>query len=367
MADEHGEKTMDATPHRRQQARERGETARSHDLSSAGLFLGGLVVLVFSGGALVDFLTRVFTGYLSGEAWMGWLGAGAGDGEEMVMSQWNPLVGGLAQVLLPVLALVMVLAVVLNVLQSGFLFLPGRLLPDFSRVNPLRGMTRLFSTGNAVRLAFGVFKLGAIAAVAFYALYERRESLLAATALDLPQIATFAWDACLAIGIKLGVALAVLAVLDYGYQWWKHERDLKMTPQELREELRNTQGDPQILARRRAAQRQSPVERLANIIPRADVVIANRGGLAVALSYADHTMEAPVVVAKGSGATAERIRELALQGGVPIVEQESLATALHREVGLNQAIAGALYADVALVLARARQRKTPAAAQRSAT
>ncbi len=357
MAEESGEKSQEATVHRREQAREEGQVAHSQDLTSAGLLLGGLVVLIFTGGALLDFLVNFLGTYLRGEPWVAWINAGSPNSGELVMGQWYVLMPALGKSLLPVLGLVMVLAVVLNLLQSGILFLPHKLLPDISRINPLTGISRLLSMANAVRLAFGIFKIGIIATVAFVSLYNRRYQLLSLTALDLPQIAVFAWEVCLWTCIKIGIALLILAILDYGFQYWKHEQDLRMTPQEMREEMRNLQGDPQIIARRRAVQRQLALNRLSSAVPKADVVITNPTELAVALQYESDTMNAPIVVAKGAGVIAARIRRLALENGIPIVEKKPLAQTLYKEVEVNHPIPDKMYAAVAEVLAYVYQLK----------
>jgi flagellar biosynthetic protein FlhB len=355
MAEHNGEKSQDPTPHRRRQAREEGQVARSQDLSSAGLLLGGLVVLFFTGGALLDFLAGLLTSYLGGEPRMAWVRSGQPAGGEAIASQWNALVGGLAKVLLPLIALVTLLSIVINVAQTGWLFLPRKAAPDFSRVNPLAGLGRMFSPAGGARLGFGIFKIGVIGAVAFVSLYHRRDELVSLSALDLPQIAAFAWQICLWTCVKIGLALLVLAILDYGFQRWKHEQDLKMTPQEVREEMRNLQGDPQIIARRRGVQLQLALSRLSHAVPKADVVIANSSGLAVALRFEANSMRAPIVVARGIGLVAQRIRHLAVENAVAVVEKDVLAQALYDEVDLNRAIPDGLYAPVAEVLAYAYQ------------
>ena len=261
MAEFDDEKTLDPTPHRRQQARAAGQVPRSADLSSAGLLLGGLLVLVFTGGALLEFLAGFLTSSLGGQSWQTMLGPGGAADADAVASQWNPFLLSLAKVLLPPLALVTLLGVALNIMQTGFLFLPQKLSPDLARVNPIAGLGRLFSGASAARLTFGVGKLAVIVAVAWASVYPRREELLSIGALDLPEMATCLWDVCFWTCAKMGGALAALAVVDYGLAYWRHERDLKMTPAELREELRNLQGDPQQLARRRAAQRQTMAAR----------------------------------------------------------------------------------------------------------
>ncbi len=357
MAENDGERSQDPTPHRRQQVREAGQVAHSQDLSSAGLLLGSLVILMFSGGALLNYLGALLVGHLGGGAWLASIQSGMPVETDWITSQWNALTSALAKVLLPVLGSILSLAIVLNVLQMGVWFLPHKLLPDFSRVNPLLGLSRLFSTANTVRLAFGIFKIAVVAGVAFVDLYNQRHEIAALGGLDLPQIAGSAWNLCLWTCIKVGMALGVLAVLDYGYQRWKHERDLKMTPQEVREEMRNLQGDPQVIARRRGVQRQLALNRLSLCVPQADVVITHPIQPAVALRYDSTSMAAPVVVAKGAGVMAARIRQLALENGVPIVEKTAMAESLYRQVDLNRPVPDKLYGGVAEVLAYVYQLK----------
>ncbi len=358
MAEYDGDKSLDPTPHRRQLAREAGQVARSQDLSSAGLLLGGLVVLFFTGGALLDFLIGLLTGYLGGSSWMSGTEAGQGMSLEAIAGQWNSLMTGLAKVLLPLIALVTLLSIVVNVAQTGLLFLPGKLAPDFSRVNPLSGWGRIFSMSGGARLGFGLIKVAVIGLVALASLYDRREELMSLSALDLPQIAAFAWQICLGTCVRIGLALLALAVIDYGYQRFRHERELKMTPQEMREELRNMQGDPQVAARRRTVQAQLALGQLSHTVPKADVVIANSAGVAVALQFDAETMRAPIVVARGNGVIAQRIRLLAVDHAITVVEKDELAQALFDEVAYNRPIPDRLFAPVAEVLAYVYQLKS---------
>lgn len=354
MAEDFGERTQDPTPHRRRQMRERGQVAHSQDLSSAGLLLGGLGVLIFSGGALLEFLAAFLATSLSGQGWMAWVRAG-GESNRLAVSQWNVLVPGLARVLLPVLGLILLLAVLTHVVQTGFLFLPRRLVPDFSRVNPLAGWGRVFSSRGAARLTFGIFKIAAIGSVAAIRLVQRRDELVSLAGLDLPQIAFFAWDACLWTCIDIAAALAVLAGVDYLFQRWKHEREARMTPQEVREEMRELQGNPQVVARRRDLRRQLAHEGPSSTVRQADVVIAAPTGLAVALRYDERSMRAPTVLTKAAGAGALRIRRLADENSIPIVDVEQLAAALHKSAQINQPIPDKLFAEVAQVLAYANE------------
>ena len=234
----------------------RGKSPRSADFTSAGLLLGGLVALVFTGGALVDYLAGLLTTSLGGQSWLHLVHSGTATDAQAVSGQWNALVMGLAKVLLPPLLLVALLAVALNVVQTGFLFLPGKLAPDAGRISPAGGMRRVFSAASGVRLTLGLIKLGVIGAVAFASVYQRRAELVSIGAFDLPQVVTLVWELCLWTCLKVGSALLILAVVDYAYERWKHERDLKMTPDELRDEMRSLRGDPQVTARRRQRQRE---------------------------------------------------------------------------------------------------------------
>ena len=177
------------------------------------------------------------------------------------------------------------------------------------------------------------------------------------TGMDLLQVGGLMCEITLWTGLKIAAALLLLAALDYGFQWWKQEQDLRMTPQEVREEMRDLQGDPQVIARRRSVQRQLALSRLSTMVPKGDVTITNPTELAVTIQYDAATMKAPIVVAKGAGLVAQRIRRLSLENGIPIVEKKPLAQALYREVEVNRPSPAQLYAAVAEVLAYVYQLK----------
>jgi len=255
MADLDSARTLDPTPHRRQQAREQGRVAQSQELVSAAMLLGGLIALIFAGGPLVEFLARLVSGQLGGRAWLT-LDA------DFVVAQWGLLVSGLASVLLPMIGLLALIAVGLNLLQTGFLFLPSRVFPDFSRANPQNGLARMFSLSSTVRMAHGLAKAAIIGGVAWQSWYCRREELLSLSGLELPRLASFLWQISLGTCLKIGAALLVLSILDYLYQRWKFERNLRMTPQEVRDELRNLEGNPSVARRRRQVDGIAPASRV---------------------------------------------------------------------------------------------------------
>ncbi len=344
MPSSEGDKSQEPTPHRRQKAREEGQVAKSQDLGSAVLLLVGLMVLMGLGGGLVEFLGR-FAQQQLGEAPRLSMDA---DG---AVEAWHRALGPLAWRVLPIFGVLMLAAVAVNLFQIGFLFLPNKLAPDLTRLDPIKGVGRLVSLQNVVRLLFGIFKIAVIGSVAFFSLYSERDAILGLSALAVPQAAHYTVHILMWTAVKVAVALVILALLDFAFQKWKHEQDLRMTSQEVREEMKNLEGDPQVIARRRQVQRELAKQRLEGAVPKADVVVTNPTELAVAIQYDPATMAAPVVVAKGAGVLAQRIRRLALEKGIPIVERKPLAQALYREVEINRPVPEDKYAAVAEVLA----------------
>jgi flagellar biosynthetic protein FlhB len=344
MAETAGDKSFEPTPHRRQEAREKGQVVFSQDLGSAAMLMLGVLLVMMLGGGVVTYSAELMRRYL-GEvpditaSTASWL------------KQLRGLAVALAGVMLPIFGLLLLGSVLASVLQIGFLFVPDRVTPDVSRLSPLAGLRRIFSLQGTLRLGFGLFKLLVVCTVAGIVLWQRRDQVLAAGGLDIPQLGHFLVDISLSTILWAGLALLLLAILDYAAQRWKHEQDLRMTHQEVREEMRNLQGDPQIIARRRAIQRQMVLNRIGSAVPKADVVVTNPTHLAVAIQYEPEEMAAPIVVAKGAGVLAQRIRKLALEHNIPIVERKPLAQLLYREVNIGRPVPSESYAAVAEVLA----------------
>ena len=338
-----GDKVHDATPHKRQQAREKGQVAKSQDLGTAAMLLAGIGLLLWLGKDAADYFGRLTAGQLGGEAWLQVDTA-------FLMSQWQTVVLGLAKVLLPILGLLFLGAVLVQVAQTGLMYVPTALALDFDRVNPVRGFSRIFSISSVMRLLFGLAKVLLISVVAGICLWQSKDEVLALPELSVPQIAWLMTDLLLWTAIKIAVVLLILAVLDYGFQKWKHEQDLKMTTQELKDEMKQTQGDPMIAARRRQVHRQIVENQIAAVVPKADFIVTNPTELAIAIQYDDQTMEAPVVLAKGEDAVARRIRMIALEHGIPVVERKPLARALYAKAEINQVVPADLWEAMAEVV-----------------
>ena len=342
-ADEFGDKTHDATPYRRQKAREDGQVVRSQDLASAALLIGGLVIVWYFARGLADFLGRLTQDHLGGEAWLSL-------DSQTAVQQTATIAARLSVSLLPVLGLLMLAAIVTHIGQFGFLYLPQKLALDWQRLNPLSNARRMFSLTSVVHLGFGMLKVGLILGVAGWSLWGERGKLMNSSSLGPGEIGAYLLSVLLWTSLKVGGALLALALFDYGYQWWQHEQDLKMTTQELKEEVKTQQGDPQIAARRKQVARQMALRRLSTTVPKADVIVTNPTELAIALQYDPEKMAAPVVIAKGAGVLAQRIRRLGLENSVPIVERKELARALYATVEIGQAVPAEQYAAVAEVI-----------------
>lgn len=342
MPDQFGEKSQDPTPHRRQKAREEGQVAKSQDLASAAILFVAIVGLKYLGPRGVA-------------TFMGWMEASFREPQLALDSQEAIAIGGqtanlTGQMLLPVLGLLLLAAIVAHLSQTGFLFLPAKLGFDASRINPWKGLQRIASLSNSVRLGFGLVKVALVAGIAALSIWHERALIFSLGFDDLPSLAATFVNVTLTICLKIAAALLVLAILEFAFQRWKHEQDLKMTPQEVREEMKTLQGDPQVIARRRQVQRQLALSRLSTQVPTADVVVTNPTELAIALKYDPDSMAAPLVVAKGAGTVAQRIRRLALEHDIPVIERKPLARALYAEVEVNQPVPSEQYAAVAEVL-----------------
>lgn len=340
--DDFQDKTHDATQHRRDKAAEEGQVPRSQDLTAAILLLAGMLMMLYFGQSIADFLGEEMRSHLT-TAWTRFERHDA-------TSHVYELSAKFGWALLPLLGLLVVLAVGVNLGQVGFLFLPDKVAFDPSHLDPVAGFERVFSLNNAVRLGFGMFKVAVAMVVAGWCLWNEQESLAALPTLSLTQVASYLFTTCMSVGIKVTASLLVLAVIDYLYQWWKNEEDLRMTTQEIREEMKQMQGDPQTIARRRQIMRQMAMGNVGRSVPTADVVVTNPTELAIALKYDMEKMAAPVVVAKGAGAVAQQIRRLALESNIPIVERKELARVLYKEVEINQPVPVEQYAAVAEVL-----------------
>jgi flagellar biosynthetic protein FlhB len=344
MAEEFGDKTEAPTPRRRQEAREQGNVARSADLSAAVLLIGMLVLLDWYGGGVVKALKSVMGGTLDSPSIGDFSIAAATQGA--VKSFLH-----VALSLLPLFAGGMLIAIAINIAQVGLHLNPKRLQPNIMALNPFKGLGKLFGGRGKAQFIFNLLKLLLVTWVAWTAVSGRLGQIVTAQNLDLLQAFALGCELVWAIGIRIGIVLLILALFDYGYQKWRTEQELKMTKQEVKEEMKRMEGDPKIKSRRRQIAIQMLTQKLKKDVPTADVVVTNPTHFSVALKYESGNMGAPRVIAKGKDFIALRIREIAVAAGVPILERPPLARALYKHVEVGQEIPEQFYAAVAEILA----------------
>lgn len=343
-SDENGEKTERPTDHRRQEAREQGNIARSADLNAAALLLGAAGAMWFSGPALVSNLSNVLKDSLEQPAWQT-LDRG------LAIEQGIKLLGSIAGGVLPLLLTLAGAALAANLAQVGFLITNEALTPKWNRLNPIEGFKRIFSLYGVARLVGSMLKLTILLSIVAWFVNSRVSTFLDLHEAGIGGGAVTLGRAMVLLAFLLAGGLIAVAVADYGFQYWKFEQDIRMTKQEIREEMRQMEGDPHIRQRRREIHRKLASSRQMQQVKTADVVVTNPTHLAVAIKYDPLKMEAPVVVAKGEGLIAERIRKLASEHGVPIIEKKPLARALYKSVKVGQIVPIEMYEAVAEILA----------------
>jgi flagellar biosynthetic protein FlhB len=231
------------------------------------------------------------------------------------------------------------------------LFSSKPLEPKMNRISPLAGVKRLFSPRGLVELAKGLFKVAMVAYVTYLTIAAEVSEFVTYMDMEVGQIFGLSGDVILTLGYRIVLLLLIMAILDYAFQRWDYEKNLRMTKQEVKEELKQQEGDPQQRARVRSLQREMSQRRMMGDVEQADVVVTNPTHIAVALKYKSDTMDAPIVLAKGQRLVAERIKELAREAGVPLVENKPLARALFKTAQIGEQIPEELFKAVAEVLA----------------
>lgn len=338
------DRTEPATGKRREEARSRGQVARSQELSSALLLLTATLVLYLLGGQLLSGLVGLMRHHL-----------GQVLGVQLTPTQAHSVVlnTGLqtAMVLAPFMGALVLVALVSNVAQVGFMINSSALSFKWERLNPAAGMKRLFAPG---RLLMETGKSPLKFAVVGLLVYRTISAHLSEIPLlvEMAPMQTLTWigQLCFQLALRVSVAFLVMAAVDYGYQRWQFEKSIRMTKAEVKDEAKQADGDPAVKGKIKGMQRQAAMHRMMTDVPKADVVVVNPIHFAVAMQYDSTSMEAPKVVAKGARLVAKRIVAAAKANGVPIVEDPPLARALYRGVSIGQQIPIHLYKVVAEIL-----------------
>lgn len=345
MAEDMGDKTEAPTPKRRLEAREQGNVARSSDLTAAVLLIGVLMLLSSFGSSLVKSLRGLVEEMLGQNSLMNLRQDGVG----LIFMR---AIFSIGTAMAPFFIGVMLIALLVNLAQTGLIFSTKRLQPNFMALNPFKGISKIFSGGQGiVRLLMSLAKLILVGLIAYSAVHGKLSQIILIQELSFNQIFSMASGIIYSICLRIGLLLLVLALLDYMYQRHRIEQELKMSKSEVKEEMKRMEGDPTIKNRRRQLAMAQHRERLKNDVPRADVVVTNPTEFAIALAYDSDSMAAPRVVAKGQGYFATQIRQLAIAHGIPILERKPLARALFKMCKVGQEIPEQFFAAVAEILA----------------
>lgn len=339
------EKTEEPTPKRREDARQKGQVTKSKNVPLAATLLAATLVLHFVGWELLVRLERLFTGFFSL----------AGNREELVRGDVVAISINAGLLLLPIFIPlfggVILIAMGAGFLQTSFLWTLEPLTPDLKKLDPFAGLHRMFSPEAAGRLAEALLSVLSLGTLGFFFLYSDTAEISSLISLGVRGMIVYVSREGILL-LTLGVVvMTAIATFDYFFQRWRTETKLRMSRQEVKEELRQQDGDPLIKSRIKSIRQKIARQRMMTEVAKADVVITNPQELAVALRYRFEEMTAPQLVGKGAGMIAQKIREVAREKGIPIVPNKTLARLLFRSVEVGQIIPESLYRAVAEILA----------------
>jgi len=342
-----GEKTEKATAKKRRDARRKGQVRRSTEVNTAfcATLMFGLLFLIWP--TFVEQLKEMFTEHLSTQSIMM---ASRGLNHDEIMGLFVRVLLGFFGVMFPILGVALVSGIVANVLQIGFMFTTETMKVKLSKINPISGFKQMFSPRKLVDLVKNLLKIFLVGFVAYSDYMSLREKFGSYVGQDIYISFVDIMRTAFLMALKMCIVMVFIAVADFLYQWWKYEKDLKMTKQEVKDEHKMMEGDPKIKGKIRQKQMQMSAMRMMQQVPEADVVITNPTHYAVALAYREKEHSAPTVVAKGQDYVAQKIRKVAMEHDIQIVENPPLAQSLFAMCEVNDEIPDELFQAVADVL-----------------
>lgn len=338
------EKTEEATPKKKDEARKKGQIARSSDLPGSLIMLFTFMGFIMLGGFFKKHIMMLF-----GNLFEDWLLMELTT--ENVMSLFTDVTIQLLLILMPIFAIAVVIGVLGNIIQFGFLLTGEPLQMKLSKLNPINGFKQIFSAKTIVEFLKSVLKLLIIGVLVYMAISKEWDRILVLASLPVQQIFSFTAGLTVRLGIEIGAVLTVLAFADFFYQRYEHNKSLRMSKQDIKDEYKKSEGDPIIKGKIRERQRRMAMQRMMQEVPNADVIITNPTHFAIALKYDATKMVAPKIIAKGMDHVALRIREIAKENGVVTMENKPLARALYERAEIGDVIPPDLFQAVAEVLA----------------
>jgi flagellar biosynthetic protein FlhB len=338
------QRTEKPTRRKRERARKEGQVALSSEVNNALVLLAAVGALTLFGGYTLAAMTSQLAVRLGG---LHAADLSIGGVRPMLCDSLGTVLRSVA----PIMVFVGLVGLLGSLAQTGVLFTPKRISPDLSHINPVAGLKRLFSLSSLARLVVAAAKLLLIGAIVYLLVRSRLAWYFAAVGKSAWGVFETGRQICLSLALRIVAAMIVVAVADYAWQRWRFEKQLMMSRTELKEEVKRDEGDPEVKARQEQMRRAFARSRMMQAVPRADVVVTNPTHVAVALRWDEKVMDAPRVVAKGKRLLAERIRQIARENGVPVLERKVLAHALYEAVEVGREIPPKLYYAVAEVLA----------------
>ncbi|UHA73922.1 flagellar biosynthesis protein FlhB [Paenibacillus sp. 481] len=338
------EKTEEATPKKRQESRDKGQVAKSMDLTGSIILLATFMCLLMMGGFFKERTFELFADTFQHHLLM-----------ELSINNIIDYFGFLFVkfliLLAPIMLIAFIMALVASYLQIGFLFTGEPLKMQFSKIDPIKGFKNIFSMRSLVEFLKSIIKLTIISVIVYLSILDEQARILELSHVPLSEILGYTAHLTVILGIKIGAALCILSVFDYIYQRYEFEKSIRMSKQDIKDEFKKMEGDPLIKGKIRERQRRMALMRMMQEVPKADVVITNPTHFAIAVRYDGNAMEAPQVIAKGQDYVALKIKELAKEHGVMTMENKPLARALYERTEIGDSIPADLFQAVAEVLA----------------
>jgi len=343
VADDSDDKTEQPTERKLDNARKEGQIAQSQEIKIWAGLMASLVVLALVVPTMTTHLEQLLLPFIERPHAFEMTREGVG------AVLFDVTVSVMLVLALP-MAVLLVAAIAAGVVQNGLMFVPKRIMPDLSKISPGKGFSRLFSLNNLIEFLKSLFKVGLVGLIAFLIIRSKMDEFVALSAVDLLAVIDYLRQQVIHLVVIAMLLVTAIAAADFFYQRWSFNQRMKMTKQEVKDEHKQTEGDPMVKGRLRSLRMQRARQRMMAAVPKADVVVTNPTHFAVALKYDMETMNAPVLVAKGADLVAKRIRDLAEENEVPVVENPPLARALYATVELDEEIPPEHYKAVAEVI-----------------
>ncbi|PAD70786.1 flagellar biosynthesis protein FlhB [Bacillus sp. 7586-K] len=346
-----GEKTEKATPRKKADARKKGQVAKSADVNTAlsllTIFLSFLFIGTFMRDGIIKMMRGIFQDYLLMDIT-----------SQNIQNLFSTIVYQAGIILAPIMLVAIVAGVLANYLQVGFLFSTESIQMKLNKLDPIQGFKRIYSIRALVELLKSLLKISFVGFVTFMVIWLEMDNVLRLSQMTVEQSFAFIASLTLKMGLYASGALLLLALLDYLYQRYDYEKNLRMSKQDIKDEYKKSEGDPLIKSKIKQRQREMSMRRMMQEIPTADVVITNPTHYAIALKYDESKMDAPYVVAMGVDLVAQKIKEIAKANDVMMVENRPLARALYAQVDIGQAVPEEFFQAVAEIIAYVYQSKS---------